>query len=642
MLRHRVVLAVILLLLLNSAVFSGELVPITYQGMLKDSDGNPVPDGNYDFEVKIYDDPTGSDPIWVDSFFDVFVELGRLTFEFAPDVDSIKPIMWLELVVEGETLGPRQKITRAPSSGSTMRVDGDILTAPGLIELVPPEPCEPPPCPQSVIFKAAPDTTNIILNNGDGTNSSSIGITSSLEETGIIIVDSKPDIGVSSIGLNTGASEKGIIIVDSKPTGDSASIGITSGAEETGIIIVDSKITEGLSSIGLTAGAAEKGIIIVDSKPTGDSASIGITSGAEETGIIIVDSKPTEGSSSSIDMSTGGDEEGIIIINNRPDGSTGSIGINSGLEENGIIIVNTMPVGYGDSSAVELTTGEAGALLALGIPQTSTRSDRVAPFLSMQTQIGGEASIKMFQPQPEPPGFPSIELETDGVEHKSSFVMFNPQPEPPGSEPDIFLIMKTLSNSASIRMFQPQPEPPGHAFMELYAEETGGVLNLSNEIGQYMGIEPSPFHEGGSLKLYQTLSTRSEILGAEVKAEASGGEIILNDALGNIGTHITPGGMEMSFRDPTGGSGPPVHMQTYPDVVRVGIGTNTPDTELHIIGHIKIEDGDEADGKVLTSDANGVGYWEDPLYLANSRVEELLNKIEQLEARIAELEAERR
>jgi len=46
---------------------------------------------------------------------------------------------------------------------------------------------------------------------------------------------------------------------------------------------------------------------------------------------------------------------------------------------------------------------------------------------------------------------------------------------------------------------------------------------------------------------------------------------------------------------------------------RVGIGTELPDTLLHIQdGKIKIVDGSQGDGKVLTSDDAGVGTWEEP------------------------------
>jgi len=42
----------------------------------------------------------------------------------------------------------------------------------------------------------------------------------------------------------------------------------------------------------------------------------------------------------------------------------------------------------------------------------------------------------------------------------------------------------------------------------------------------------------------------------------------------------------------------------------VGIGTSVPGEKLHVVGKIKIVDGNQASGKVFTSDANGVGTWQ--------------------------------
>ncbi|MBN1339246.1 MAG: hypothetical protein JXA03_07980, partial [Bacteroidales bacterium] len=44
----------------------------------------------------------------------------------------------------------------------------------------------------------------------------------------------------------------------------------------------------------------------------------------------------------------------------------------------------------------------------------------------------------------------------------------------------------------------------------------------------------------------------------------------------------------------------------------VGIGEPNPQSPLHIIGNIRMEDGNQGPGKVLTSDANGIAAWSDP------------------------------
>jgi uncharacterized protein (TIGR02145 family) len=44
----------------------------------------------------------------------------------------------------------------------------------------------------------------------------------------------------------------------------------------------------------------------------------------------------------------------------------------------------------------------------------------------------------------------------------------------------------------------------------------------------------------------------------------------------------------------------------------VGVGTNYPDVNLHVNGTFRITDGTEGDGKILTSDAEGLTSWQDP------------------------------
>lgn len=45
-----------------------------------------------------------------------------------------------------------------------------------------------------------------------------------------------------------------------------------------------------------------------------------------------------------------------------------------------------------------------------------------------------------------------------------------------------------------------------------------------------------------------------------------------------------------------------------------GLGTSTPDTTLHLVGQLKYEDGNESDGAILVSDADGVASWDVPSF----------------------------
>jgi hypothetical protein len=57
------------------------------------------------------------------------------------------------------------------------------------------------------------------------------------------------------------------------------------------------------------------------------------------------------------------------------------------------------------------------------------------------------------------------------------------------------------SIGGSIKMFNPQPEPPALMF-EINSDAVAGAsMNIYDEIGQVMGVEPSPFNDGYSIKL---------------------------------------------------------------------------------------------------------------------------------------------
>ncbi len=60
----------------------------------------------------------------------------------------------------------------------------------------------------------------------------------------------------------------------------------------------------------------------------------------------------------------------------------------------------------------------------------------------------------------------------------------------------------------------------------------------------------------------------------------------------------------------------------------VGIGTSTPDAKLHVVGDVKITDGTQGVGKVLTSDASGFASWQ--TLLAADPNDELNQSIELL------------
>ena len=88
-------------------------------------------------------------------------------------------------------------------------------------------------------------------------------------------------------------------------------------------------------------------------------------------------------------------------------------------------------------------------------------------------------------------------------------------------------------------------------------------------------------------------------------------------ALGRYNTDYTPNnptGWDAADRLFVIGNGTASNAKSDAVVVlkngNTGFGTSAPDTTLHIVGNIKMVDGTEAAGKVLTSDINGLATWQ--------------------------------
>ncbi len=121
-------------------------------------------------------------------------------------------------------------------------------------------------------------------------------------------------------------------------------------------------------------------------------------------------------------------------------------------------------------------------------------------------------AMKLFDPQPEPPGKAVVDVGVDPFDG-ASIRLFDPQPEPPGMAIEITSGMGGVTSALpsgtpsaisrpSIRMFDPQPEPPGKMFELVATSGSGPSMSFFNQAGQVMGVEPSPFNTGFSMKLF--------------------------------------------------------------------------------------------------------------------------------------------
>jgi Chaperone of endosialidase len=115
----RVFLAAAMVLALGSAAWAQSQTHVTYQGRLTDA-GGPA-NGTFDFDFKIFDVPAGGVPVWSETIPGVTVTQGLFTVILGQTVPLDSTIFsgsprWLEIVVQGTTLSPRQELSASPGA----------------------------------------------------------------------------------------------------------------------------------------------------------------------------------------------------------------------------------------------------------------------------------------------------------------------------------------------------------------------------------------------------------------------------------------------------------------------------------------------------------------------------------------------
>ncbi len=259
--------------------------------------------------------------------------------------------------------------------------------------------------------------------------------------------------------------------------------------------------------------------------------------------------------------------------------------------------------------------------------------------MSIRSFDGG-ISMRMFDPQPEPPGKAVIELSSTPTSG-SSFRMFDPQPEPPGISIEM-LSGTSIGNSQSgiegssaitgpsFRMFDPQPEPPGKLFELIANAGSGPTMSFFNQAGQVMGVEPTPWNTGFSLKLFDPQpEPPGKMLELGTSFGSSGASALEGvgdtawfktyglSSLGGLQEYINLYSTDMDAElrlgqgAPIGSSAqylcaksngleskielvgpmgaapaPPIKLTSMNGAARIGIGTSTPTQALHVVGNI--------------------------------------------------------
>jgi hypothetical protein len=144
---------------------------ISYQGRLTDDSGNPI-NGTPSITFTIYDESGVS--MWTESHPSVHVNEGLFNVVLGSQTalpysvfTGDSRLLGITVGVETE-LSPRTLLTSSPGAAVSRRVIGDIETAPGILEIHPPDPCVPPdPCQPAIEMVAESDTRVLRLHPPD-------------------------------------------------------------------------------------------------------------------------------------------------------------------------------------------------------------------------------------------------------------------------------------------------------------------------------------------------------------------------------------------------------------------------------------------------------------------------------------------
>jgi len=161
---------------------------INYQGLLTGTDGEPL-DTSVAITFSIYPEDLLEEALWSETHADVAVTSGMFSVllgsEYALSDSIFNGVdLYLGIAVGADPeITPRTLLASAPRAAVSHRVNGDIKTMPGVLQLHPPDPCVPPdpcapvrlevfppdpcyppdPCTPALALIAGEDTTSIVV-----------------------------------------------------------------------------------------------------------------------------------------------------------------------------------------------------------------------------------------------------------------------------------------------------------------------------------------------------------------------------------------------------------------------------------------------------------------------------------------------
>ncbi len=338
---------------------------MSYQGQLKSSGGDPVPDDNYSLVFTVWDLPVSGTMVWSE---EQNVETSDGSFQV--NLGSISPLdqdvfggttnpasRWLQIQVAGDDpMTPRIELGVNPFAFISTRLYGDVKTEPGKLSVGEENNA------QVVISNPSDQVAEISLLVGDE-GGKTVEIKASATGGSISLADPRPSPTFSTIKMEGNDSGGSISLADPRPSPSFAKIDIYSGDGTGSISLADPRPSPTFATIMMKGDNSGGSISLADPRPSPTFASIDIFSGDGNGAISLADPRP---SPTFADVTISGDAtgSGILLADPRPSPSFASLELRSEVSGASIALADPRP-----SPSVPdllLLSDEQGSQMAFG------------------------------------------------------------------------------------------------------------------------------------------------------------------------------------------------------------------------------------------------------------------------------------
>jgi len=555
-------LFVTMFMLTAGTTYGQDTLLISYQGRLTDDTGEPV-NGTPSMTFTIYD--AGGVSKWTETHPSVSVNAGLFSVNLGsmtalPDSVFTGEYRYLGVAVDGDPeMTPRSLLTSSPGAAVARRVTGDMTTAPGLIQLHPPEPCHPPdPCSPAIELSSLAGDNQITVNWG-----------------------LPPDDQRTGLELGTDANSNFMRVNWAIPPND-----IMPAFE-----VVSDALSQSVNMRLAMPPDDQLPEFEVSLSALNETAQMGIPPNDQMPGFMVSSDGATQTISAKLAL--------------PPDDQKPEIELFADEHENSIKVGFATPPDD-QEPALKLSATDIANIFKVN---WSLPPDDIRPGLEMGTDANSNF-MRVNWGVPPNDIVPAFEVVSDVVGEEIEMRL--------GIPPDDIMPEIGFSVTSAVTAFN-MNSPTGDLNPDLQiltSGEAGLSINTYDDVGKTMGVEPTPFNEGYGISLYDpTQATETELLALsayygdsimgriqmfhplavnptnpeiEMVTTENGSRFKLGEASPDMGTS----GIEMTSSDNAAsivlGSGPGapssvVTISTDATEARVGIGTETP-SEILTVG----------------------------------------------------------